>query len=127
MESNQKPDETPKKKAAKKKSSSKKAAKKKAIPSEPTLRMATPDEVEKLIRALASLASDAPSKSPSEDPRTKKIQAIHARVQEFMSCFMLIGYLDDGTPVNIYDYESPLEADALSTLLTKIAMGGPYQ
>lgn len=128
MASNQKPDdsEAPKKRAPKKKAAKKKAAKKKTVKKVDVTRDPL-DELQTIMRALSTLReAPGPDLQKDLDDRQKKIEAIHAKMQEFMTCFMIIGYLDDGTPVNIYDYENALEADALSSLLTKVAMGGPY-
>ena len=49
----------------------------------------------------------------------KTVKHITSRIHEHLSCFILIGYSQDGTPVQITTASNPRDYDALSTALQK--------
>lgn len=50
------------------------------------------------------------------------IRAISAKLYEHLSCFIIIGYTEDGSPVNITAATTPRDYDALSTGLQKYVL-----
>lgn len=50
------------------------------------------------------------------------VKAIVSRLHEHLSCFILIGYTEDGSPVHITQAGTPKDYDALSTGLQKYVL-----
>jgi hypothetical protein len=56
--------------------------------------------------------------------RDLEINSLIATNQEFLKCFMIIGYDLNEFPVVVFQANSQLQADALSSALTKLVMSG---
>ena len=53
-----------------------------------------------------------------------EIDSLIATNQEFLKCFMIIGYDMNEIPVVVFQAKSQLQADALSSAVTKLVMSG---
>jgi hypothetical protein len=53
-----------------------------------------------------------------------EINSLIATNQEFLKCFMIIGYDMNEVPVVVFQANSQLQADALSSAITKLVMTG---
>jgi len=58
-------------------------------------------------------------KLKERNAKRKDIEALTNTVQEFLSCFILLGYNEEGEPVNIISAHNQQEADSLATLVNK--------
>jgi hypothetical protein len=54
--------------------------------------------------------------------KKQDIDALVHTIQEFLNCFVILGYTLDGLPVNIISAHSQQEADSLATLVNKTFM-----
>jgi hypothetical protein len=52
--------------------------------------------------------------------KKRDIDALVNTIQEFLTCFIVIGYNFDGEPVNFISAHSQQEADSLATLVNKL-------
>jgi len=50
------------------------------------------------------------------------IEALSNTVEEFLNCFIILGYTENGEPVNIISAHNQQEADSLATLVNKFFM-----
>lgn len=70
-------------------------------------------------------------KNGIEQARVKKMfektdrVKLEAMIQEFLSCYIVIGYNFQGEPVNLLSVESQQQADSLGTALTRFMAGLP--
>lgn len=70
-------------------------------------------------------------KNGIEQARVKKMfektdrVKLEAMMQEFLSCYIVIGYNFQGEPVNLLSVESQQQADSLGTALTRFMAGLP--
>ena len=51
--------------------------------------------------------------------RRKDLEALNHTVQEFLNSFIILGYTEEGEPVNIISAHNQQEADSLATLVNK--------
>ncbi|MAF35903.1 hypothetical protein CL622_02175 [archaeon] len=49
----------------------------------------------------------------------KQVQAVNSFIEEYLSCFVLLGYTYDGFPVTVVNAKSPKDSDSLGTMLQK--------
>jgi len=54
--------------------------------------------------------------------KTKDIESLKAVIEEFLNCYIIIGYLPTGDPLNIISAHNQQEADSLSALLNKFLL-----
>ncbi len=75
----------------------------------------TPDQIQKLLK-------DALLKNMEEriEQSDLEMEAMIATVQEFLRCFIIIGYNLDQEPVLVTNANSQMDADALYTALAKV-------
>lgn len=61
-----------------------------------------------------------------ENQRSVTLESISSTLEEFLRCFVVIGYNLDNEPVLISNAKTQLDADALTTALNKVffSMGG---
>lgn len=73
---------------------------------------------------IKSLLKEVMMKSIEEQEIKKEIEldSITATLEEFLKCFIVVGYSLDNEPVLITSAASQLDADALSTHFTKVFM-----
>lgn len=102
------PDDTVKKPA---KSSSKKVVKPK--------KKTKPDKSS--MKDLAKVLSLMEKDDRFEEYRNT-VNIINSKLYEHLSCFIVIGYTEDGAPVNITSAQTPKDYDALSTCLQKYVL-----
>lgn len=57
----------------------------------------------------------------------KNLDSLNATILEFLNCFILIGYDDEGTPVKMISAHNQQEADSLATLLNKFFVNSNYR
>jgi hypothetical protein len=50
------------------------------------------------------------------------LEALNNTVEEFLNCFIILGYTEQGEPVNIISAHNQQEADSLATLVNKFFM-----
>lgn len=87
-----------------------KSSSKKKVPSK-----ITPDQLQKLLKdALLKNVEERMEQSDLE------MEAMIATVQEFLRCFIIIGYNLDQEPVLVTNANSQMDADALYTALAKV-------
>ncbi|NDG29108.1 hypothetical protein EB118_03285 [bacterium] len=60
------------------------------------------------------------SKLKEKNIKRKDIEALVNTVQEFLNCFIILGYNFDGEPINFISAHNQQEADSLATLVNKI-------
>lgn len=66
-----------------------------------------------------------------EQARVKKLfetsdrEKLNKMIQEFLDCYIVIGYNFQGEPVNLLSVESQQQADSLGTALTRFMAGLP--
>lgn len=58
-------------------------------------------------------------KLQEKSDRRKDIEALNHTVQEFLNSFIILGYTEEGEPVNIISAHNQQEADSLATLVNK--------
>jgi len=99
------------KKTASKKSSAKKpvkrAAKKKVTAKKPK-------QSSDLLKIMQLIEED-----PELKLYRKNIKTVVSKIYEHLNCFILIGYTENGEPVQVTTAKSPKDYDALSTALQK--------
>lgn len=59
------------------------------------------------------------AQASAHSTRTKDIESLKAVIEEFLNCYIIIGYLPNGDPLNIISAHNQQEADSLSALLNK--------
>ena len=107
---------SPKKKTASKKKSAKKRTSKKQSVKKPIKKAkpVKPMDIGKLLNIL------------EEDPQLiaykKNTKAIAAKLYEHLNCFIVIGYTEQGDPVQITSAKCSKDYDALSTALQKYVL-----
>lgn len=78
------------------------------------------EEVKELTnKAITSFLS---SKLRERSNRKKDADALTNTVQEFLNSFIILGYTEEGEPVNIISAHNQQEADSLATLVNKFFM-----
>lgn len=50
----------------------------------------------------------------------KQITSINAIIEEHLSCFILVGYTDDGEPITLVNAATQKDSDSLGTILHKV-------
>lgn len=77
---------------------------------------------------IKSLLKEVMLKTVEEEKNKRDVtlETISATLEEFLRCFIVVGYNLDDEPVFISNAKTPLDADALSTSLNKLffSMGG---
>ena len=74
------------------------------------------DDIKDLISELLA----ARTKEVKKNRRTEDVNAsLVTTISEFLNCFIIMGYNDEGTPVAITKSNNQLESDALHSLLMK--------
>jgi len=51
--------------------------------------------------------------------KRKDLEALTNTIQEFLNCFIILGYTENGEPINIISAHNQQEADSLATLVNK--------
>lgn len=75
-----------------------------------------PEDIKDLISELLA----ARTKEVKKNRRTEDVNAsLVTTISEFLNCFIIMGYNDEGTPVAITKSNNQLESDALHSLLMK--------
>jgi hypothetical protein len=77
-------------------------------------------ELDKILKA--ALNNYLMSQASAATSRTKDLDALKITIEEFLNCFIVIGYLPTGEPVNIISAHNQQEADSLSALLNKFLL-----
>jgi len=54
-----------------------------------------------------------------KDSKKTDMDALNAQIQEFLNCFILIGYNFQGEPITMISAHNQQEADSLGTLVNK--------
>ena len=54
-----------------------------------------------------------------KDSKKTDMDALNAQIQEFLNCFILIGYNFQGEPINMISAHNQQEADSLGALVNK--------
>lgn len=75
-----------------------------------------PEDIRELINDILSVRTQELKKQKLVKDSNN---ALVTTISEFLNCFMLIGYDDQGTPIAITKSTSQVESDALHTLLMK--------
>jgi hypothetical protein len=78
------------------------------------------EELDKILKA--ALNNYLMSQASAATSRTKDLEALKITIEEFLNCFIVIGYLPTGEPVNIISAHNQQEADSLSALLNKFLL-----
>lgn len=108
------PENTPKKPARKKKKSSSKTE-------TSSIGKINKEEVRKM---LAKVIMQDMMDREMHATKDLEIDSLVSVNQEFMKCFMIIGYDLNETPVVVFQANSQLQADALSSAITKLVING---
>jgi len=58
-------------------------------------------------------------KLKERNAKRKDIEALTNTILEFLNCFILLGYNEEGEPINIISAHNQQEADSLATLVNK--------
>jgi len=107
------PKKQPRKKRSSKSSTNKKDQKKESTESEDSARDIYK---EKIRRALQENLDEF---IKEKNLNQKQISAINSYIEEHLSCFVLLGYTVDGSPVSLVNAPSQKDSDSLGTLLQK--------
>lgn len=79
------------------------------------------DEIKKLLSRVIMQDMLERENSNMKDIEMSSLVAMN---QEFLKCFMIIGYDMNEVPVCIFQANSQLQADALSSAVTKLVFSG---
>jgi hypothetical protein len=66
-----------------------------------------------------ALSNYLTSQASAHQTRTKDIESLKAVIEEFLNCYIIIGYLPNGEALNVISAHNQQEADSLSALLNK--------
>jgi hypothetical protein len=67
----------------------------------------------------SALSSFLKEKIQEKNITKKNLESLIGVVEEFLSCFIVLGYTFDGTPINYICAHTQQEADSLATLVNK--------
>ena len=111
-------DDKPPRKQPRKKRSSKASANKKDQKKESTENEDSARDIykEKIRQALQENLDEF---IKEKNLNQKQISAINSYIEEHLSCFVLLGYTVDGSPVSLVNAPSQKDSDSLGTLIQK--------
>ena len=107
------PRKQPRKKRSSKASANKKDQKKESTDNEDSAR----DIYKEKIRQ--ALQENLDEFIKEKNLNQKQISAINSYIEEHLSCFVLLGYTVDGSPVSLVNAPSQKDSDSLGTLIQK--------
>jgi len=121
-ENNKKP-----KKQAKKRATKKRASKKKTVIKDDQLDPSLPPQSVMQFDAAALSAILKQYDNPKAKKAKQDIRYISEQIQEYLSCYILVGYTLNGKNVAVTYAPSPKDMDSLSTGLQRYILDGHFR
>lgn len=103
------------------KNNNKNSKKKPSVPKEKKEKTISQEQIRSLLKEVMLKNIEE-----EEHKRNVTLESISSTLEEFLRCFIVIGYNLDNEPILISNAKTQLDADALNTALNKVffSMGG---
>lgn len=89
--------------------------KKPSVPKEKSSKNISQEQIKSLLKEVMLKNIEE-----EEHKRNVTLESISSTLEEFLRCFIVIGYNLDNEPILISNAKTPLDADALNTSLNKL-------
>jgi hypothetical protein len=95
--------------------------KKPSVPKENTSSSVSQEQIKKLLKEVMLKNIEE-----RENEKNISLESLSSTLEEFLRCFIVVGYNLDNEPILISNAKTQLDADALNTALNKLffSMGG---